>query len=73
MQHLCQLRRHYIQLYAGSLQQISNINNSDIRDIEKDLDPKVILLWRYDLSLSKGSISFITIFVVATVNGLFPH
>ncbi|GFZ13853.1 calcium-dependent lipid-binding family protein [Actinidia rufa] len=47
IQHLCQLRRHYIQLYAGSLQQISNINNSDIRDIEKDLDPKVILLWRF--------------------------
>ncbi|KAE9455056.1 hypothetical protein C3L33_13039, partial [Rhododendron williamsianum] len=47
MQHMCQLRRHYVQLYAGSLQQLSNINNSEIRDIEKDLDPKVILLWRF--------------------------
>ncbi|KAI8561923.1 hypothetical protein RHMOL_Rhmol04G0379800 [Rhododendron molle] len=46
MQHMCQLRRHYVQLYAGSLQQLSSINNSEIRDIEKDLDPKVILLWR---------------------------
>ncbi|GMP92955.1 hypothetical protein CsSME_00042986 [Camellia sinensis var. sinensis] len=45
--HLCQLRRRYIQLYAGSLQQLSNVNISEIRDIEKDLDPKVTLLWRF--------------------------
>ncbi|KAK6930330.1 Vacuolar protein sorting-associated protein 13, DH-like domain [Dillenia turbinata] len=46
IQHLCQLRRRYVQLYAGSLQQLPNINNSEIRDIEKNLDSKVILLWR---------------------------
>ncbi|XAR56953.1 hypothetical protein NMG60_11024930 [Bertholletia excelsa] len=46
IQHMCQLRRRYIQLYAGSLQQLPNINNLEIREIEKDLDPKVILLWR---------------------------
>lgn len=43
---LCQLRRRYIQLYAGSLQHLSNVNNAEIREIEKDLDSKVILLWR---------------------------
>ncbi|KAL3505576.1 hypothetical protein ACH5RR_030958 [Cinchona calisaya] len=43
---LCNLRRRYIQLYASSLQQSSNVDNSEIRDIEKDLDLKVILLWR---------------------------
>ncbi|GKV06822.1 hypothetical protein SLEP1_g18658 [Rubroshorea leprosula] len=46
IRHLCQLRRHYIQLYATSLQQSSNIDNSEMREIEKDLDSKVILLWR---------------------------
>ncbi|KAM1609645.1 hypothetical protein ACFXTN_020154 [Malus domestica] len=43
---LCQFRRRYIQLYAGSLQHSSNVNNAEIREIEKDLDSKVILLWR---------------------------
>ncbi|XP_059643008.1 uncharacterized protein LOC132284858 [Cornus florida] len=46
IQHMCLLRRRYIQLYASLLQQLSNVN-SEIRDIEKDLDPKVILLWRF--------------------------
>ncbi|XP_010266663.1 PREDICTED: uncharacterized protein LOC104604129 isoform X2 [Nelumbo nucifera] len=46
IQHLCRLRRHYIQLYAGSLQQLSNYDCSETRKIEKDLDSKVILLWR---------------------------
>ncbi|OMO58555.1 Vacuolar protein sorting-associated protein 13 [Corchorus olitorius] len=45
IRHMCQLRRRYIHLYASSLQQSSNVN-SEIRDIEKDLDSKVILLWR---------------------------
>ncbi|XP_017974971.1 PREDICTED: uncharacterized protein LOC18603726 [Theobroma cacao] len=44
--HMCQLRRRYIHLYASLLQQLSNVDNSEIRDIEKDLDSKVILLWR---------------------------
>lgn len=35
-----------MQLYVDSLQRI-NVDTSEIRDIEKDLDPKVILLWRY--------------------------
>ncbi|KAH9684016.1 C2 domain-containing protein [Citrus sinensis] len=46
IQHLCQLRRHYVQLYASSLQQSSNSGNSETREIEKDLDSKVIILWR---------------------------
>nr|DAD29104.1 TPA_asm: hypothetical protein HUJ06_030572 [Nelumbo nucifera] len=46
IKHLCRLRRRYIQLYAGSLQQLSNDDCSEIREIEKDLDSKVILLWR---------------------------
>ncbi|KAL6002802.1 hypothetical protein ACLOJK_023024 [Asimina triloba] len=44
--HLCQLRRRYIQLYAAYLQQLSNVEISEIRKVEKDLDSKVILLWR---------------------------
>ncbi|XP_052204938.1 uncharacterized protein LOC127809843 isoform X2 [Diospyros lotus] len=47
IKHLCELRRRYVQLYAGSLQKLSNIYMSQIRDIEKGLDPKVILLWRF--------------------------
>ncbi|XP_050374958.1 uncharacterized protein LOC126792594 [Argentina anserina] len=43
---LCQLRRRYIQLYAGFLQHPTNVDNAEIREIEKDLDSKVILLWR---------------------------
>ncbi|ESR32528.1 hypothetical protein CICLE_v10004114mg [Citrus x clementina] len=46
IQHLCQLRRRYVQLYASSLQQSSNSGNSETREIEKDLDSKVIILWR---------------------------
>ncbi|XP_058093613.1 uncharacterized protein LOC131239768 [Magnolia sinica] len=46
IRNLCQLRRRYIQLYATSLQQLSKAENSEIRHIEKDLDSKVILLWR---------------------------
>ncbi|KAL8484750.1 hypothetical protein ACS0TY_027161 [Phlomoides rotata] len=46
IQNLCHLRRRYVQLYADSLQQL-NVDNSEIRGIEKDLDPKIILLWRF--------------------------
>lgn len=46
IRHMCQLRRRYIQLYASLLQQSSSVDNSEVRDIEKDLDSKVILLWR---------------------------
>ncbi|KAJ4843890.1 hypothetical protein Tsubulata_025940 [Turnera subulata] len=46
IQHLCQLRRHYVLLYASSLQNSSSVNISELREIEKDLDSKVILLWR---------------------------
>ncbi|EPS74076.1 hypothetical protein M569_00677, partial [Genlisea aurea] len=46
IQHLCHLRRHYVELYADSLQQ-SDADKSAMREIEKDLDPKVILLWRF--------------------------
>ncbi|KAI4370200.1 hypothetical protein MLD38_018571 [Melastoma candidum] len=44
--HLCQLRRHYVQLYAAFLQRPPDVEVSQLREIEKDLDPKVILLWR---------------------------
>lgn len=44
IQHLCQLRRHYVHLYAGSLKQSSNSNVSELREMEKDLDPKVLSL-----------------------------
>lgn len=47
IQHFSHLRRRYIQLYAGSLQELSDSNESEIRSIERDLDPKVILLWRF--------------------------
>lgn len=46
IQHLCQLRRHYIQVYANLLQRLPNVDKQELRQIEKDLDPKVILLWR---------------------------
>lgn len=46
IQHLCHLRRRYVQLYVVSLQQTSNVNSEEIREIEQDLDSKVILLWR---------------------------
>ncbi|CAA0829437.1 calcium-dependent lipid-binding family protein, partial [Striga hermonthica] len=46
IQNLCHLRRRYVQLYVDLLQRV-NVDISKIRDIEKDLDPKVILLWRF--------------------------
>ncbi|KAL8152479.1 LOW QUALITY PROTEIN: hypothetical protein V2J09_010239 [Rumex salicifolius] len=46
IKNLCQLRRRYIQLYVGSLQRLSEVDNQEIRRIERDLDAKVILLWR---------------------------
>ncbi|KAH6816807.1 calcium-dependent lipid-binding family protein [Perilla frutescens var. frutescens] len=46
IQNLCHLRRRYVQLYADSLQG-SDIDNSEQKEIEKDLDAKVILLWRF--------------------------
>ncbi|WVZ12338.1 hypothetical protein V8G54_016868 [Vigna mungo] len=46
IRHLCQCRRRYIQMYVDFLQQSSNVNRTEIREIEKDLDSKVILLWR---------------------------
>ncbi|KAK8704101.1 hypothetical protein V6N13_047734 [Hibiscus sabdariffa] len=46
IRHMCQLRQRYIHLYASLLQQSSCVDNLEVRDIEKDLDSKVILLWR---------------------------
>ncbi|XP_057809782.1 uncharacterized protein LOC131024279 [Salvia miltiorrhiza] len=46
IKHLCHLRRRYVQLYADSLQE-SDIDNDELKEIEKDLDAKVILLWRF--------------------------
>nr|XP_043635621.1 uncharacterized protein LOC122606820 [Erigeron canadensis] len=47
IQHFSRLRRRYIQLYAASLQELSDSNDPELRSIERDLDPKVILLWRF--------------------------
>ncbi|KAI3512412.1 hypothetical protein L1887_19727 [Cichorium endivia] len=47
IQHFCRLRRRYIKLYACILQQLSDNDDSEARSIERDLDPKVILLWRF--------------------------
>ncbi|KAL7618287.1 hypothetical protein Lser_V15G01600 [Lactuca serriola] len=47
IQHFCCLRRRYIQLYAGILQQLKDSDDPEARSIERDLDPKVILLWRF--------------------------
>ncbi|KAK2971031.1 hypothetical protein RJ640_025805, partial [Escallonia rubra] len=47
IQIFCHLRRRYVHLYAGFLQQLPNVDSSEIRDIERDLDPKIILLWRF--------------------------
>ncbi|KAE9601533.1 putative vacuolar protein sorting-associated protein [Lupinus albus] len=46
IRHLCQRRRRYIQLYVASLQHSAHVNLTEIREIERDLDSKVILLWR---------------------------
>ncbi|XP_020520361.1 uncharacterized protein LOC18430003 [Amborella trichopoda] len=46
VRHFCQLRRCYIQLYASSLQQADGTVSTQLRQIERDLDSKVILLWR---------------------------
>ncbi|XP_073302377.1 uncharacterized protein [Primulina huaijiensis] len=55
IQHLCHLRRRYVQLYADSLQQLI-VDNSELREIEKDLDPKIILLWRF---LAHAKVEFV--------------
>ncbi|KAJ8767440.1 hypothetical protein K2173_017484 [Erythroxylum novogranatense] len=46
IRHLCQLRRRYVQLYASLLQQSSTNSTLELQEMEKDLDSKVILLWR---------------------------
>ncbi|KAK1380403.1 Calcium-dependent lipid-binding family protein [Heracleum sosnowskyi] len=56
VQFLCHMRRRYIQLYASFLQKMSNVDNKEMRDIEKDLDPKVILLWRFLAHAKVGSV-----------------
>jgi hypothetical protein len=69
IQHLCQLRRHYVQLYAAMLQQSSNASTSELREMEKDLDSKVILLWRYTelvyWLLKKNCLLMLQIFSIA--------
>lgn len=42
----CRMRRKYVQLYASCLHQSFKVDNQEIRDMEKDLDVEVILLWR---------------------------
>ncbi|KAL9249938.1 Intermembrane lipid transfer protein VPS13-like protein [Drosera capensis] len=46
IQYLCQLRRRYILLYVSSLQQSPLKDVQEMRLIERDLDSKVVLLWR---------------------------
>ncbi|WOL18456.1 hypothetical protein Cni_G27252 [Canna indica] len=43
---LCQLRRCYVHLYVNTLQHSPNADVSEIRQIERILDSKVIILWR---------------------------
>lgn len=49
IKHLCDLRRRYVLLYSSYLQQSSNFDFSELRQIEKVLDSKVIILWRLPL------------------------
>ncbi|XP_078433928.1 calcium-dependent lipid-binding family protein isoform X2 [Wolffia australiana] len=42
---LCHYRRNYVQLYANFLLR-TEVDTSGLRRIERDLEPKVILLWR---------------------------
>ncbi|WOL14400.1 hypothetical protein Cni_G23180 [Canna indica] len=46
IKHLCQLRRRYVHLYVYTLQHSPNADVSEIRQIERILDSKVIILWR---------------------------
>ncbi|KAJ3675683.1 hypothetical protein LUZ60_004725 [Juncus effusus] len=46
IKHHCQLRRRYVQLYAAFLQQSSTGDASELRQIERTLDSKIIILWR---------------------------
>jgi hypothetical protein len=48
----CRKRRKYVQLYASCLNQGFKVNNQEIKDMEKDLDIEVILLWRLAFSKS---------------------
>jgi hypothetical protein len=41
-----------VQLYASCLNQGFKVNNQEIKDMEKDLDIEVILLWRLAFSKS---------------------
>ena len=47
VEHMCSLRRTYVQLYAESLQQKSRTESEQIREIEDKVDLQVLLLWRY--------------------------
>ncbi|XP_024384462.1 uncharacterized protein [Physcomitrium patens] len=42
----CRKRRNYVELYAKCLHQGFKVDNQEIKDMEKDLDIEVILLWR---------------------------
>lgn len=44
--HMCSLRRKYVQLYLEWLQLKSKTENSQIREIEEEVDTEVLLLWR---------------------------
>eukprot|EP00250_Pteridium_aquilinum_P021886 c25256_g1_i1 orf=924-13886(-) len=44
--HLCALRRKYVQLYLESLQLKSKTENIQMREIEEEVDTEVLLLWR---------------------------
>ncbi|PNY09268.1 calcium-dependent lipid-binding family protein, partial [Trifolium pratense] len=72
IRHLCQRRRRYIQLYVASLKRSPDVNHLEIREIEKDLDSKVILLWRL---LAHAKVESVKSKILATFSGLFgnPH
>ncbi|PTQ34792.1 hypothetical protein MARPO_0076s0036 [Marchantia polymorpha] len=43
---VCERRRKYVRLYAAYLQQSPKVDNQEIRDMDKELDAEVVLLWR---------------------------
>lgn len=61
--YLCQLRRRYVQLYATLLQQAPKVDISEIREIEKILDMKVIILWRCVTAIYPGVALFSFVFM----------
>lgn len=48
----CRKRRKYVQLYATCSHRSFKVDNQEIRDMERDVDVEVILLWRLAILLA---------------------